>query len=96
MRTMIVVLAVTVIAGCPLGPNAPPVEPDYPPLLATPEGACINLERLGCSEAKTSAEGISCVHAFRRMSELTDPHLDCVSSARDVAKVRSCGSVRCR
>lgn len=87
--------ALTALVGCPLH-DPVPVNPDYPPLLATPEGACINLERLGCAEAKTTAEGVTCAHAFRRMSEIVDPKLDCVAGARDVAAVRGCGSVRCR
>ena len=101
MRTMILAVAlVALVPACesifpkcddPKRP-CPDVEPNYP---ATAEGACINLERLGCEEAKMTREGISCSHAFRRMSELVDPKLECVAHARDVAAVRRCGSVRC-
>ncbi len=89
MRFLALVL---VLAACT--PVVSPVEPaDWPP---SPEGACANLERLGCGEAKPALDGSSCPTVVRRAMRLRDMKLACVATAGDVTALRECSSVRCR
>lgn len=87
-------LVVVLAAACtPFTTPSPAPPADWP---ASPEGACSNLERLGCGESKPALDGSSCPTVVRRAQSLRDMNLSCVATAGDLDALRLCGSVRCR
>ncbi len=94
------ILLALLLVGCPAtapGPASPELPPLGPPSAypATFEGACANLERLRCPEARPTRSGISCPRVLERAAELRDIHVACIASASDLVDLRACGGVRC-
>lgn len=85
-------LVVLVLVACTPSPATDPSDQ----MPATPEGACAHLAELGCPEAKTTPDGVSCPMVVRVAGRLADMKLACIASAPSQDAVRACGTVRCR
>lgn len=92
MRVMAMIPICVFVFGCT--PPAPTNPTDEMP--ATPEGACAHLAELGCPEAKTTPDGVSCPMVVRVAGRLADMKLACIAAAPSQDAVRACGTVRCR
>lgn len=90
MRVM-AMFAISILVGC-----TPPAADPSDAMPATPEGACAALAALGCPEAKTTPDGVSCPMVVRVAGRLADMRLACIVAAPSQDAVRACGTVRCR
>lgn len=103
MRSLLVALGALLVSCAPLLVScasshtspAPPAPTSQRPGGATCAAACANLERLGCPEARRSANGLTCVTICERASELQDMRLSCVAGAPSFTALLACETVRC-
>jgi hypothetical protein len=85
----IVLLAALLLSAC-----SPKPDPVSPAATTDCEGACKQLDSLGCEEAKPSPEqGVPCVKwcGDYHADDYMPPWSECVSKATSVEAVRACG-----